>query len=165
MTNSEYWLPAPIEKVYEALTVIADQRFELADDEKSLKIFSSSRGKFYTLTYDPETKAMMSNDNAAFFKDEISYPMIAYLMIIDEIAYPLELLKPFAEISWKDILQKHKKKGKNDYTAGVEEVLNKLSEQGFDRSQIVQQVEDIYAEVQKLKLAKLGAKKFPPKGY
>jgi hypothetical protein len=163
--TQDNWLPAPIEKVYEALTVLADKRYELSDDKSSLKIFSSSGNKFYTLTYDPASRAMMSNDNAAFFKDEVSYPMVAYLMLLGELDYPESLLAPFAGIAWKDLLQKHKKKGKNDYTAGVAEVLENLKVAGHDTAKIVEQVEEIFQALSKITLAKLGPKKFPPRGY
>lgn len=44
--------PPHISKIYEAITAIADKRYELVSDTE-LKLFSSSRGKFYTVNTTP----------------------------------------------------------------------------------------------------------------
>ena len=67
------WLVPPRIKVFEALGCIADGRISVEDDFKlknsSLttlglnvaKVFSSSKGKFYTVTWSQENNAIMSN--------------------------------------------------------------------------------------------------------
>lgn len=159
------WQPPHISKIYEALTAIADNRMELSEDKRTAKCFSSSKGKFYEIEYDKETRSIMSNDNTAFFKGEISYPMIAMLMLLGELPYTVELANYFINIPWKDLLQKHKKKGKNDYDAGVAEVLATLSEKEIDITPIKTEVEKIHKIALDLKLERLGKMRFPPKGY
>lgn len=63
-----------LSKVYEALTAIADNRFELVSDTE-LKLYNSSRGKYYTVTYDPTTQQIMSNDNTAYYTHSVSYAL------------------------------------------------------------------------------------------
>lgn len=159
------WQPPHISKIYEALTAIADNRMELSENKRTAKCYSSSKGKFYEIEYDKESHSIMSNDNTAFFKGEISYPMIAMLMLIGELPYSMNLANQFKDIPWKDLLQKYKKKGKNDYDAGVEEVLNTISAKGIDVTPIKAEVERIHKLALELKLERLGKMRFPPKGY
>ncbi len=161
MQNNEYWLTPPIEKVYEALTAIADSRIEPSEDKLAAKLYSSSGNKFYTINYDPQNRQIMSDDNSAFYTDQISYPMIALLMLSGEINYNESLLEPMRAIKWKDINQKHK----NNYAAAVEEVLECLATKGVDNDWIRSEVVGIYNQVKELKLKKLGTKKRPSKAY
>ena len=59
------WKKPRISKIYEALTAIADGRIELVSENKA-RCYSSSKGKFYEIEYDPETDSIMSNDNTAY---------------------------------------------------------------------------------------------------
>ena len=80
------WKKAHISKIYEALTAIADGRIELISTNKA-RCFSSSKGKFYEVEFDPQTNGIMSNDNTAYYTDSVSYPMIALLMLKGKITY------------------------------------------------------------------------------
>jgi hypothetical protein len=155
----ENWKPAKKEKIYEAITAIADERVETNEDKTEAKVYSSSRNKFYTVTYEPETQSIMSNDNSAFYVDEVSYPMIALLMLRGDLKYDKKLLDLLKDIKWKDVNKKHK----NNYAKAVEEVLGDL--QSDDREFILEAVESVNKDLQGLDLRKLGKKKFPPKGY
>lgn len=119
--------PPHISKVYEALTAIADKRYELISDT-ALKLSSSSRGKYYTVTYDPQIKQIMSNDNTAYYTHSVSYPMLTLLMLRGDLPYDQDLLIPLSNILWKDIMTKHK----NNYDAGIVEVLAVLKARGID---------------------------------
>lgn len=149
-----------ISKVYEALTAIADKRYELISDTQ-LKLHSSSRGKYYTITYDPQTKQIMSNDNTAYYTHSISYPMLTLLMLREDLHYDQSLLTPLNGIVWKDIMTKHK----NDYDAGITEVLGLLKEKGVDIDQLQLKVAKIYIQACSLTLRPLGPRQVPPKAY
>ena len=157
---SKPYTPPHLSKVYEALTAIADNRYELVS-ETELKIYSSSRGKFYTVTYDPQTKQIMSNDNTAYYTHSISYPMLTLLMLRGDLPYNQELLTPLSNIIWKDIMTKHK----NDYDAGIAEVLTLLSSRGADVSALKAKIALIYAQACQLTLFPLGKRLLPPKAY
>lgn len=154
------WLPPHISKIYEALTAIADKRIELINENEA-HITSSSRGKFYTITYDPSTSSIMSNDNTAYYTGSVSYPMIALLMLNGVIAYDKSLLSPFSNIIWKDIMTKHK----NDYDKGIEEVLSMLATKGINVEEIKNKIMIIYQQACSITLNYLGTKTKPPTGY
>ena len=149
-----------ISKVYEALTAIADKRYELVSDTE-LKLFSSSRGKFYTVKYDPNTKAIMSNDNTAYYTHSISYPMLTLLMLRGDLPYDQSLLTPLSNIIWKDIMTKHK----NDYDAGIVEVLADLKISGINTESLQTKINSIYAYASSLILTPLGPRQRPPSAY
>lgn len=156
------WKQPHIAKVYEALTAIADKRIKL--DPKNPNVAycaSSSRGKEYTVEYDPETGAMMSNDNSAFYTDMLSYPMIALLMLKGRIEFDDNLPESLRGIYWKQLNQKFR----NDYDEAINYALNELKEKGEDVAKIRLKVEEIYKVVKTLKVGVLGKKKRPPAGY
>lgn len=160
MKNNEYWQIPPIYKVYEAITCIADNRIEVSEDKTIAKTSSSSKNKTYTVEYNADKQEIMANDNSAYWTDTISYPMIALLMLREEIEYDEDLLKPMTNIYWKKINKKHK----NNYKEATKEVLEGLKD-GYDIDWIQKEVEKIYEQVKNLKLKKLGKKRFPPKEF
>jgi hypothetical protein len=157
---SKPYSPPHISKIYEALTAIADKRYELVSDTE-LKLFSSSRGKFYTITYDPSRKQIMSNDNTAYYTHSISYPMITLLMLRGDLAYDTSLLAPLSNIIWKDIMTKHK----NDYDAGIAEVLANLKNRGVNIESLQSKINAIYTTACSLVLTPLGKRRLPPNAY
>jgi hypothetical protein len=155
------WLkPKDEHIVHEALSALADGRFELID-ENNAKCTSTSQGKFYSVKYDPKTHSIMSNDNMAYYRDEISYPMVAMLLKKGEIEFDQEILVYLKNIKWKDINQKNK----NDYMKSVNEVLGYLEAQGVDIELISNEVDRIFEFIMKLNLNKLGDKVPPPNAY
>ncbi len=146
--------------IYEALSAIADNRLEMTS-ENTAKCTSTSRGKFYTIEYDPKSKSIMSNDNMAYYRDEVSYPMVAILLARGDIAFNFEILQHFKGIKWKDINQKNK----NDFMKSVKEVLETLEENGIDIETIKLEVMQIFESVVKINLKKLGEKVMPPNAY
>lgn len=111
MLLNNYWKQPHISKVYEALGAIGDGRIEITEKSDELvkaKMYSSSRNKHYDISYNPLEKAIMSNDNSAYYVGEFSYPMIALLMLLGEILYPDYLTSNLSNIKWKDINQKFK---------------------------------------------------------
>jgi len=157
-----YWeLPKDEHCVYEALSAIADERIALNEKRDGAKCVSTSKGKFYTITYNPETKSIMCNDNMAYYNSRISYPMIAFLMLNGEIEYEDWILNDLKGIYWKKINQKFK----NDFMKAVDFVLNDLEKQGKDIKAMKEEIDRIYKQVRNLKLEMLGEKTFPPQAY
>ncbi len=157
--STSVWRPAHISKVFEALTAIADGRVEVS--ENRAKVYSSSRGKYYDVTYDLKLDAIGSNDNTAYFTGAMSYPMIAYFMLTGRISYDPNVAQLLKGIPWKNINQKHK----NDYDAAIDEVMNSYLEKGLDVGAIRTEVARIHAVVSGLQVRKLASAKRPPKAY
>lgn len=154
----KFWKNATDEHiVYEALTAIADERIEFGNG--SAKCFSSSRNKFYTIEYDLDSLQFMSDDNMAYYRDEVSYPILAVLLLEKIISYDEKILPYLKNILWKDINQKNK----NNYMKSVSEFLEKLTPK--EQGEIVQEVNRIFTQLQKLKIGMLGEKTLPPQKY
>lgn len=152
--STDYWQVSQIEKVYEAITVLADDRLKMNEDGLSGKVHSSRGDKYYSVAFDPVRRAIKSDDNQARFQGKLSYPMIALLMKIGEIKHSEILLSPLRGVVWKDLNTKHK----NDYAAAVAEVMQKLKDEGVNTEEIENGVQAIYAQVKELKLLKFSVR-------
>ncbi len=153
------WKHPAKSKIYEALGAVADGRVEVGDRGRAGKVYSSSRNKFYDISYDPDQGAIMSNDNVSYWKGELGYPSIAFLMQCGALSYVQEMGEAMKGIPWKDINQKFK----NDFDAALESVLSSKSES--ERAKLATFVEQVDADIQKLDLSLLGQKTVPPAGY
>ena len=152
------WKTPHISKIYEALTVIADGRMEINGNKA--KCYLSSSDRFFDIKYDPIIGSIMSNDNAAFYTKSLSYPMIAFLMLIGKIPYEQKLLEIFRDICWEDIY----KKFKNDYDKSIKAVLGELKREGEDVEFIRRETENIYNFVRKMEVKTLGELQKPSRG-
>lgn len=150
------WKLPPSIKIYEALGSVADGRIELTDD--GAKVYSSSRKKFYTVTYDKEKNAIMANDNGSFWQGYLGYPAIAYLMLVGEIKYEPKIAEALKDIAWKEVNSKFK----NDYEKTIAYVQRLAEERGVTVKSLVAAVDDIAQQLADLKLKPLGAKQKPP---
>ena len=171
------WKAPHISKVYEALGAIADHRILRGPAEGggglvTAKVYSSSRNKFYDVTYDPSLNALrpgsgqaiMSNDNSAYWKGELGYPAIALLMQLGVLPYDAEVAESLKGIAWKDINQKHK----NDFDKTVMEVLTHvtlLSDSVAKSAEVVKFCDNVLSKIEQLELNLLGPKQKPPVGY
>ncbi len=151
------WKQTPIAKIYEALGCVADGRVEVSGDTS--KVFSSSGGKFYTVTYDPVSQAIMVNDNGSFWGGYLGYPAVAYLMIVGELSYSPKIAAELKGIAWKDINQKFK----NDFDKAVEFILS--SKPLEIKEAIEAEVNKIYGQLTAKSYNLLGRKMRPPAGY
>jgi hypothetical protein len=144
-------------KIYESLGVIVDDRIEVSGN--TAKIYSSSRNKFYEVSFDVNKNQIMSNDNSSYWTGDLGYPSIAYLMKIGVLSYDEKIALPLKNTPWKDINQKFK----NDFEKALEFILSTKTEQ--ERMRLKELVDSIYEEIKKLNLGYLGKKMPPPKGY
>jgi hypothetical protein len=154
------WLTPHISKIYEALSAIADKRIEFMGENEA-HCTSTSRGKYYTITYDPSANSIMSNDNTAYYTSKLSYPMIALLMLKGVIKYDQSLLAPLQNIPWKDINQKFH----DDYDQAIDHYFANLFPKNLDIQDFKQKIETIYNFTCSLKLNYLGKKTLPSKAY
>jgi hypothetical protein len=122
------WSLPPIIKVYEALGCISDGRIHIEDN--TAKVYSSSGNKFYTVTYDPNTSAIMCNDNGSYWGGYLGYPAVAFLLVIDAISYSPSRSELLKDIKWKDINQQFK----NDFTKTERYCQDLVLERGGDLS-------------------------------
>jgi len=153
------WKKPHIEKIYEALTAIADDRVEMHGNKA--KCYSSTGEKFYDIEYNPIIGSINSNDNTAYYNHSLSYPMIAYLMLIDKIPYEKELLDILGDISWNEINQNFK----NDYDKSIKFVLGELKRNGDDVEFIRKEVKKIYDFTCALQIKTLGEIQKPARKY
>ena len=151
------WKHPSITKIYEALGAVADDRVLVSGN--SAKIYSSSRNKFYDVNYDPDSGQIMSNDNSSYWKGELGYPSIAFLMKVGVIAYDADIANILKGVPWKDINQKFK----NNFEKALEFILSTKTQQERDNLKIL--CEKIDDEIKKLNLGLLGNKITPPDGY
>ena len=151
------WKHPPIIKIYEALGSAADGRVEVS--QNSGKVYSSSRNKYYEVTYDPKSGAIMANDNGSFWKGYLGYPSIAFLMKIGVLPYEKYVGELLTNIPWKDINQKFK----NDFDKTLEFILSSKTE--TEKTNLKIFTEKVDQEIKKLNPSLLGKKAKPPEGY
>ena len=153
------WKNPPVIKIYEALGAIGDDRIEVEGNEG--KVFSSSRGKFYTVKYDPDANAITANDNGSYWQGYLGYPMIAYLMKIGKINFDPKFAEALKDIAWKDINSRLK----NDFSKTENVIRQLVSKNGFDLAELNKQLVDISRQIDGLGLKKLPSNLKPPKAY
>lgn len=115
----------PIEKVYEAYSVLADERFDLAPDH--LTVRSSDGTRTYTVTWDDEGR-YRSDDSATYWQGYAGYPVIAALLLQGRLPLDAEVAGWFRGVPWKALNDAHKR----DYAAAAAEAFARM---GLDMSQ------------------------------
>ena len=152
-------IPPPI-KVYEALGCIADKR--IVEEEDEIRVYSSSRNKFYTIEYDEKNNAIVSNDNGSYYVGYLGYPAIAYLMLKGKISFNEEYSNILKKIAWKDLNTKY-----NHNYFIVEEYIHKeyLEKHNIKIKEFKTFVEEVLKEIETLQLQKLPFSSPPSKEY
>jgi hypothetical protein len=153
------WGIPPIIKIYEALGTVADDRIEI--NGLNAKVYSSSRKKYYSIKYDPETNSIMANDNASYYIGYLGYPSIAFLMKIGELDFSEKYSKALEGIRWKDINVKFK----NDFSKTQKYVDDILVSKGVDLILFHTYLDAVLNQIKSKDLNLLGEKEMPPKGY
>jgi hypothetical protein len=174
--TTEFWPLPPKIKIYEALGAVADNRLKIVsnseiqaglfEDQGGQEIivarqYSSSRNKYYTITYNPNTNQIMTNDNATWYVGYLGYPALSLLLHLQVITYDLSILQYFIDIPFKDINQKYN----NDFTKAQTEINQLLISRGCNTDQMTTSLDNIYDKLSKMKLKPLGTKVQPPQGY
>jgi len=153
------WKLPPTIKVYEALGAIADNRIVV--EGNTAKVYSSSGNKYYDVVYNPDTTAIMCNDNGSYWAGYLGYPAIVFLLKIGVIPYNPDLANLLKDIAWKDINQNFK----NDF-AKTEVYCQKLvQERGGDLPALLAETENIHNYLKTHSYPLLGTKTKPPSGY
>lgn len=153
------WKLPPQIKVYEALGAIGDGRVHIS--ENSAQVYSSSGNKFYTVTFDPNTKTIMTNDNGSYWQGYLGYPAIAFLCLNDILVYNKKLTQDLAHIPWKDINTTFK----NDFNKTENSIKEKLFSLGWDEPTIQKEINHVLTQIKALDLSLFGKKVKPPTGY
>ncbi len=157
--DSMEWKLPPKIKIYEALGCIGDNRIHVKDDEAG--VLSSSRGKEYTVKYDSQKKAIMSNDNGSYWGGYLGYPSISFLMVKGIIKYNPHFADSLRDVPWKDINVKFR----NNFEKTEAFVLEILQDRGYEPKRVGEEVALIVEQLKSLHLEKLGPRVKPPSGY
>jgi hypothetical protein len=148
------WKHPPLEKVYEALSAVADGRVEIRDKNEA-GVVSSSGTKTYTVRWSDDGTGITSNDNASHWQGYLGYPILAVLMVRGTLKYDQETARLLSGIPWKEI----NKRFRNDYAAAVDYVLSSLKEKGADAEKIRREAASIWKQVHGLSLEKMPGRK------
>ncbi|KKU44768.1 MAG: hypothetical protein UX64_C0046G0009 [Microgenomates group bacterium GW2011_GWC2_46_7] len=146
-----FWKLPPKIKIYEALGCL----------DNTAKIFSSSRGKYYTVTFDPTTNAVMCNDNGSYWQGYLGYPAIAFLLARGVIPYSASSADILKEIKWKNINQQFK----NDFTKTENYCHDLVKKRGGDLPTLLADIDSIYSFLSSHPYSLFGPKTKPPSGY
>ena len=154
------WKAPPSIKVYEALGCIADKR--IVEEEGKIRVYSSSRNKYYIVNYDEKNNAIVSNDNGSYYVGYVGYPAIAYLMLKEKLLFNQKYADALKDIHWKDLNTKFN----NDYFL-VEEFIHKhyLEKHNISIKKFKLFIEKVLEEIQTLQLKKLPFPSLPPNKY
>lgn len=142
MPEKDAWTLPPIEKIYEAMSAIADARVKLSAN--SALVSSSDNQKEYTIVWNGDYYS--SNDNASYWQGYMGYPLIAVLMIQGKINYDPAVPPYFKNINWKALNTEYK----NKYDKAVSSVLERLKSEGADIALIKNEVQRIYEQIKLL---------------
>lgn len=162
------WKTPPKIKIYEALGCIADNRLEINGLEG--KVYSSSKCKVYSITYDPKSKSIMCNDNGSYYIGYLGYPAIAYLMKIGELEFSKEYSNALKAIHWKNLNVKYdKNKGVGvpnyDFNLVINEVNLLLEKKGINLVKFKNYLKNVLKQIKSKNFNLLNDKKLPPEGY
>ncbi len=103
----------PIQKIYEAYSALADDRFDLRPEEAT--ITSSNGSRTYTVRW--QDGVYRSTDNATYWQGYAGYPVIVVLLLQGLLSYDAEIAGWFKGIPWKALNDAHKR----DYGAALQE--------------------------------------------
>jgi hypothetical protein len=142
-------LPPKI-KIYEALGALADQRVEIAGMfSNEGKCFSASTpGKFYTISYNPDTHVITSNDNGSLHQGYLGYPAIAFLLKIGKLTYNPDLLPFWQAIDRSGIKQQVHK----NHEETLRVLLGTFFQQGYKVDELVREGDQIFEQLSSLQL-------------
>lgn len=142
-----FWKMPPKAKVYEALTAYGDGRVCITGPTEA-EVVSSAGDKVYSVAWSAELRQITANDNASYWQGYTGYPIVAVLLALGRIKFNVAVAKSLAGVPWNRLNREFKR----DYDKAVESVLQKVESQGGDRTAIIREVEQIYAQLAALQL-------------
>ena len=142
----EIWKLPPRIKVLEALGAIADGRVDI----KNNKVISSARDREYTIEYDKEKNAILSNDNGSIYRGYLGYPAIAYLMLIGELPFDEKISQALKGIPWRRINRFFK-----NYEKVEKYIKEKVEARGYNWEDIIKFADRVLEEIKKKKFKRL----------
>lgn len=146
----------PIEKVYEALSAVADGRVTLRPDERQATVASSNGAKAYTVAWSEDGSTYSSNDNATYWQGYAGYPVIAVLMEQGRLPLDRAVADGFAHVNWTELNERCRR----DYARAVRAVVD---ERGLDAARVEAAARSVHDALAGLGLSvKRGSAK-PPK--
>ncbi len=95
----------------------------------------------------------------SYFKQTIGYPIIATMMLKNELVYNNDVAKLFANINWKKINTEHK----NNYVLTASLILDELKNKGENINLIKEETQRVYNQIKLLRFEYKKSKDFPPK--
>ena len=150
------WKNPPKIKIYEALGCLADNR--LVTTESGATVWSSSRNQSYIVKFDQTSGAIMANDNGSYWQDYLGYPAIAYLINCGMLPYNKKFAAALRSIPWKSVNQINN----NDFEKSLAQIHQALTSSGFDVSALIEHIDLVSKQIEKLNVKKLGEKIEPP---
>lgn len=137
------WKIPPVIKVYEALGATAGGRVHLYNNYA--EVFSSDKGKKYTVIFDLSKKIISANDNGSYWQKYLGYPAIAVLMVKNIIPYDTKIAEGLKNIPWKEWNDEFHQ----DYAKTLERVYRELEKQGIEISRVTKAVESVMEYLRK----------------
>ena len=159
----EKWKLPPKEKIYEAFSVLADNRFVIESNGKA-SVTSSSGNKQYSLEWIEENSLLetiikiTSNDNASYWQGYLGYPIIAILMVNEKVQFNRSIIEHFKGIQWKAL----NTACNNNYSKVVEKILANINDEQ-EIEKIKQEIDNIFNQISDLYIVRLNKKLKPPK--
>lgn len=130
----------PVQKVYEAMTAIADHRVSLK--ESSASVLSSEGKRSYTVKWKDDL--YYSDDPATYWQGYPGYPILAVMMELGRLPYDAHAAESMSGVEWHVLNEQFKR----DYDAALQSVLKQKQMQEYDTDS-TQKLADIC--MQKLK--------------
>lgn len=128
----------PKQKIAEAFSAIADGRVHMNDHQALVE--SSDHTKTYLVKW--RDHLFFSNDNASYWQGYPGYPILAVLMLNDQVPYNEDLAKCFKGINWHNL----NKKCKRDYDRVLAEVLKPMK----NKKTLEEEIERVYHALEQM---------------
>ncbi len=165
--GKNFWKQPPLIKIFEALGTLGDKdRIKpCAPSEKRSKselcwrVYSSERNKFYLVRANKDFNALTANDNGSYWQGYLGYPMIAVLLQEGLVKFNHRLADDLRGIPWKKINTRFK----NNYEKTIEYCLNLLERKGWQKKEVLKEINKIRGQLNNLKIKKLGPRIPPPR--
>ena len=164
--GKNFWKQPPLIKIFEALGTLGDKdrikpcapSEKQSEDKLCWRVYSSERNKFYLVKANKDLSALIANDNGSYWQGYLGYPMIAVLLQEGLIKFNRQLADDLRGIPWKKINTRFK----NNYEKTTEYCLDLLERKGWQKKEVLKEINKIRGQLNNLKIKKLGPRIPPP---